>query len=74
MFIRKSAFENLVKRCDSQQKQIENLNEKLGILAQSLGHEFEFQLVKFWDFSGIRPEHNKFNKSREETLSSDWSF
>jgi hypothetical protein len=56
-FIRKSAFENLVKRCESQQQQVENLNEMLGILAQSLGQQFEFNLGRGWNLGSIRPEH-----------------
>jgi len=75
MFIRKFAFENLVKRCESQQQQIENLNEMLGILAQSLGQQFEFNVGKGWNLSSIRPGHNQFiDARRQDALSSDWSF
>jgi hypothetical protein len=75
MFIRKSAFENLVKRCESQQQQIENLNEMLGILAQSLGQQFEFNVGRGWNLSSIRPGYEQFIETRrQEGLSSDWSF
>jgi len=52
MFIRKSAFDNLVKRCESQQQQIGNLSEMLGILAQSLGQKFEFNGWRISHFLG----------------------
>jgi len=75
MFIRKSAFDNLVKRCESQQQQIENLSEMLGILAQSLGQQFEFNVGEGWNLTGIRPNHNQFVEARrQKARSSDSSF
>ena len=42
MFVRKTAFEKLVKHVQNQQQEIEKLQEMLGILAQSQSKQFEF--------------------------------
>ena len=73
MFIRKSAFENLVKRCESQQQQIEKLSEMVGMLAKSLGPQFEVNCEKDLKLSSFgRVQHS--NACRQEPLLPDWSF
>ena len=67
MFVRKSTFEHLVKRCESQQQQIEKLNEMVGILAQSLGSELEFNVKKDWNLS-------RYPNNEQHMNALDWSF
>jgi hypothetical protein len=75
MFIRKSPLENLLKRCESQQQEIDNLDEKLGILAQAVGHQFEFNVGKGRSLTAIKPEHNQFiDARREKARASDVSI
>jgi hypothetical protein len=66
MFIRKAEFEKLAKHVQSQQQEIEKLQEMLGILAQSLGQQFQFDVGKGWTLSKIRPEHNQFIDDRRQ--------
>lgn len=73
MFIRKSAFENLVKRCESQQQQIERLSEMVGMLAKSLGPQFEVNCDKDWKLSSFDRGQN-INACSQEPLLPDWSF
>jgi ribosomal protein S19 len=66
MFIRKAEFEKLLKQVQTQRQEIETLDEKLGILAQSLGHQFEVTVGKGWNLATIRPEHHQFIDHRRE--------
>ena len=67
MFIRKSAFENLVKRCESQQQQIEKLSEMVARLAKSQGPQFEFNVEKDWNLS-------RYPSNDQHINALDWSF
>jgi hypothetical protein len=66
MFIRNAEFAKLVNHVQSQQQEIEKLQEMLGILAQSLGEQFEFKVGKGWTLSKVRPEHNQFIDDRRQ--------
>jgi hypothetical protein len=66
MFVRKAEFEKLVKHVQSQQQEIEKLHEMLGILAQSQGQQFQFDVGEGWKLSKIRPEHNQFIDDRRK--------
>jgi len=73
MFIRRYAFENLVKRCERQQQEIEKLSEMVGILAKSRKTQFEVNFEKDWKVSDPgRDEH--INACCQEPLLPDWSF
>lgn len=73
MFIRKSVFENLVKRCDTQQQQIEKLSEMVGTWADAklLTPQFDVDFEKDWKLSSSGYDENA---CREEPLLPDWSF
>ena len=73
MFIRKSAFENVVKRCESQLQQIEKLSEMVGMLAKSLGPQFEVNFEKDWKLRSFGPVQH-INACKQEPLLPDWSF
>ena len=60
MLIRKAVFEKLLKKVEAQEQAIENLSEKLGILAQLNGQQFKFSVGEGWQLSPIPPELNKF--------------
>jgi len=68
MFIRKSAFENLVRRCESQQQQIEKLSEMVSMLAKSLGPQCEVNFEKDWKLTSPGCDLD------QEPLLPDWSF
>jgi predicted RNase H-like nuclease (RuvC/YqgF family) len=75
MFIRKATFEKLLKQLQNQEQEIENLNEKLGILAQFLGQQFEINVGEGWKLSEIRPALNKFiDAKRKAAHLSDAQF
>jgi hypothetical protein len=66
MFVQKTVFEKLAKHVQSQQQGIEKLQEMLGILAQTQGKQFEFDVGKVWKVTNIRPEHNQFIDDRRQ--------
>jgi predicted RNase H-like nuclease (RuvC/YqgF family) len=66
MLIRKATFEKLVKQVQNQEKEIENLNEKVGILAQLLNKQFEFNVGEGWKVSRISPALNKFIEAKRK--------
>ena len=66
MLVRKTDFEKLVKQVQSQAHEIDKLHEMLGILAQSLGQQFQFNVGEGWKLSNIRPEHNQFIDDRRK--------
>ena len=66
MFVGKGEFEKLVKHVQNQQREIEKLDEMLGILAQSQGKQFQFDVGKGWTLSKVRPEHIKFIEERRQ--------
>ena len=75
MFVRKSAFENLVKRCESQQQQIEKLNEMVDMLAKSLGQQFDFNVQEDWNLSiHTGGDRHIDAHDRQDAHSPDWSF
>jgi hypothetical protein len=69
MFIRRSVFEKLVKRCESQHQEIQSLQEKLGILAQKVGHQFQFSIGDGWELVPMKPEDDQFVEGRREQAS-----
>jgi hypothetical protein len=74
MFVRKTAFEKLVKHVQNQQQEIEKLQEMLGILAQSQGKQFEFVVGEGYTLSPLRPKLNEFvDHKRKTTHASDQS-
>ena len=75
MLIRKATFEKLLKQIQNQEKEIENLNEKVGLLAQLLNKQFEFNVGEGWKLSEIRPALNKFiDAKRKAAHLSDAQF
>ena len=73
MFIRKSVFENLVKRCENQQQQIEKLSEMVGMFAQaeSFTPQFDVDFEKDWKLSNSGRDESA---CRQDPLLPDWSF
>jgi hypothetical protein len=74
MFVRKTAFEKLLKHVQRQQQEIEKLQEMLGILAQSQGKQFKFVVGEGYKLSPLRPELNDFvDQKRKAAHASDQS-
>jgi hypothetical protein len=74
MFVQKTTFEKLVKHVESQQQEIEKLQEMLGILAQSQGKQFEFVVGEGYKLSPLQPKLNEFvDHKRMTTHASDQS-
>jgi len=74
MLVRKCDFEKLVKHVQSQQHEIEQLQEMLGILAQSQGKQFEFVVGEGYKLSPLRANLNEFvDHKRKAAHASDQS-
>lgn len=57
MFVRRATFEKLLKQIQNQEQEIENLNEKLGILAQFLDQQFQVNVEEGWRMlAAVPPE------------------
>ena len=75
MFVRRSVFEKLVKRCENQRHEIENLHEKLGILAQKVGHQFQCSIEDGWELVPLKPEHHQSDRvEREQAPATEFSW
>ena len=72
MFIRKAAFEFLVKRSEIQQQQIDSLSEMVGRIAKSVGQQLELNFGKDWNIEPTADIHS--NAGHQKAFSSDWSF
>jgi len=67
MFIRKSTYAKLLKQIQNQSYEINNLNEKLAILAQFHGQQFKFNVGEGWQLTAITSTLSKFiNAKRKE--------
>jgi hypothetical protein len=68
MFIRKAAFEYLLKRSESQQEQIDKLSEMVGVLVKSVGQQYELDFGKDWHIQATSADHV------DDGPQSGWSF
>ncbi|MGE5305335.1 MAG: hypothetical protein ACM3TN_18655 [Alphaproteobacteria bacterium] len=65
MFVRRATFEMLLDQIQTQEQEIENLTEKLGILAQFLDEQFQVNVEEGWRMlAAVPPELIKFIDAR----------
>ncbi len=74
MFVRRATFEKLLKQIQTQGQEIESLTEKLGLLAEFHGQQFQFDIGEGWRLSPVSPELKGFiDAKRKAAHSSDSS-
>ena len=69
MFVKKAAFEKLLKLSQEQAVEIAKLQEMVGILAQSQGMQFEFLIGEGYRLTKITPEHAMFIEHKRKSAS-----
>jgi hypothetical protein len=70
MFVRKATFEKLLKQVETQRQEIESLSEKLGLLAEFHGQQFQFAIGEGWKLSCIPPGLKDFIDAKRKAAHS----
>lgn len=74
MFIRKATVQKLLKKIEAQEQEIDILNEKVGILALSLGKQFELVVEDGYKLTPIPPGHEQFVMAKIKRIHSSESL